>query len=126
MFHQPGCFDFRGGIYSGGDHRRVANGSLKIIVGDLGYCEDRPDCEFKDQVTAPHLDTAFPEGLSVTAIATPGEVEVRTLGAGGLRGQGADLQVHRDQGSCISAQFLLTNPTAPPQSLPDVPCPEDP
>ena len=126
-FNQPGCFDFRGGIYSGGDHRRVANGSLKIIIGEAGYCQGREPCEFKECVTCPHLDTAFPAGTSVSAIATPGkDSRFARWGPGACKGQGPTCSFEAEKDSCISAQFLLTNPTAPPQSLRDVPCPEDP
>lgn len=122
-FHQEGCFDFRGGIYSGGDHRRVASGSLRIVVGPSGYCEGRKPCEFRSCVTCPHLDTALPEGLEVTAIATPDqESRFARWGPGACQGQGPVCTFIARRDSCISAQFLLTNPTAPPQSLPKVPC----
>jgi hypothetical protein len=126
-FHQAGCFDFHGGIYSGGDHRRVAFGSLKIIVGDEGYCQGRKSCEFKDCYVCPHLDTAFPAGVTVTAIATPGANSAfAQWGPGACKGQGPTCTFTARKKSCINAQFLLTNPTAPPQSLPAVPCTEDP
>lgn len=126
-FHQTGCVDLRGGIYSGGDHRRVAFGSLRINVGDRGYCQGREPCEFKDCVTCPHLDTAFPEGVTVTAVATPGpESRFARWGPGACEGKGPVCTFVARRESCISAQFLLTNPTAPPQSLPSIPCPEDP
>ena len=126
-FHQEGCFDFNGGIYSGGDHRRVANGSLRIVIGDRGYCQGRSPCAFKNCVTCPHLDTAFPEGVEVTAIATPGEdSRFARWGPGACQGKGQTCTFIARKDSCISAQFLLINPTAPPQSLPRVPCPEDP
>ncbi|HET6378936.1 MAG TPA: hypothetical protein VFG05_11625 [Methylocella sp.] len=126
-FNQNGCADFRGGIYSGGDHRRVAAGSLRIIVGDLGYCQGRLPCEFKNCYVCPHLDTAFPLGATVTAIAAPGkDSRFARWGAGACKGQGQTCTFTAKKDSCISAQFLLINPTAPPQSLPAVACPEDP
>ena len=126
-FHQTGCVDFRGGIYSGGDHRRVANGSLQIIVGDVGYCQGRTPCEFRNCYVCPHLDTAFPDEVTVTAIATPGPDSIfARWEPGACKGQGPTCTFSARKQSCISAQFLLTNPTAPPQSLPTVPCPEDP
>jgi len=126
-FHQPGCIDFHGGIYSGGDHRRVANGSLRIVIGAVGYCQGRNPCEFREQVTAPHLDTAFPKGVTVTAIATPGkDSRFYRWGPGACKGKGSTCSFTATKPSCISAQFLLTTPTAPPQSLPTVPCQEDP
>lgn len=126
-FFQAGCIDFHGGIYSGGDHRRVANGSLQIIVGDVGYCQGRTPCEFKTCYVCPHLDTAFPEGVTVTAIATAGQdSKFARWGPGACKGQGPTCTFTAKKRSCISAQFLLTNPTAPPQSLPTIPCPDDP
>ena len=89
-FHQPGCFDFAGGVYSGGDHRSVATGNLKIIIGSTGYCENRKSCEFKNVYVAPHLDTAFPDGATVTAIATPSKGSLfARWGPGACRGKGA-------------------------------------
>jgi hypothetical protein len=127
MFHQKGCVDFTGGIYSGGDHRSVATGNLKIVVGDRGYCQGRPSCEFRNQYVAPHLHTAFPKGVTSTAIATPGEgSKFARWGPGVCAGQGPTCTFTAERPSCISAQFLLLKPTAPPQSLPDVPCPQDP
>jgi hypothetical protein len=126
-FHQAGCIDFHGGIYSGGDHRRVANGTLRIIVGSRGYCQGRKSCQFTDCVTCPHLDTAFPVGVTVTAIATPGkDSKFARWGPGACKGKGETCTFTAKKPSCISAQFLLTNPTAPPQTLPNVPCREDP
>lgn len=126
-FQQTGCVDFHGGIYSGGDHRRVANGSLRIIVGDSGYCQGRTPCAFTNCYVCPHLDTAFLKGLTVTAIATSGPDSIfARWGPGACRGQGPTCTFTARRPSCITAQFLLTNPTAPPQSLPTVPCPEDP
>ena len=122
-FHQQGCVDFKGGIYSGGDHREVANGSLKITVGKIGYCQDRKKCEFKNCVTCPHLDTAFPKGVSVTAVATPGKKSrFARWGPGACKGQGQVCSFIAKRDSCISAQFLLTDPKAPPQRLPKIPC----
>jgi hypothetical protein len=126
-FQQADCVDFHGGIYSGGDHRGVANGNLQINIGALGYCSDREPCEFKNCYICPHLDTAFPTGATVTAIATPGKDSTfARWGPGACRGQGPTCTFTAQRPSCISAQFLLTNPTAPPQSLPEAPCPEDP
>lgn len=122
-FHQKGCIAFKGGVYSGGDHRRVATGGLRIVVGTTGYCEGRRPCAFKECVTCPHLDTAFPKGLTVTAIATPGkESRFARWGPGACRGQGQVCTFTAQRPSCISAQFLLTDPKAPPQTLPAVPC----
>ena len=122
-FQQEGCVDFKGGIYSGGDHRRVASGSLKIIIGPSGYCQGRKHCEFKSCVTCPHLDTAIPKGLEVTAIAKPDkESRFARWGPGACRGQGPVCTFTARRNSCISAQFLLTDPPAPPQTLPNVPC----
>jgi len=127
MFHQAGCVDFSGGVYSGGDHRRVATGSLEIRLGPGAYCQGREECKFENQYIAPHLDTAFPKGTEVTAIATPGkDSRFARWGPGVCKGQGPVCTFIARKPSCISARFLLTNPTAPPQSLPDVPCPEDP
>jgi len=124
-FNQPGCFVFRGGIYSGGDHRRVAFGNLKIVLGPDGYCQDRAVCEFRNCVTCPHLDTAFPEGATVKAIATPGkDSRFARWGPGECQGQGPTCTFTARKNSCISAQFLLTNPQAPPQTLPVVQCPD--
>lgn len=122
-FDQPGCVDFKGGIYSGGDHRRVANGSLRIEVGKAGYCQGRKPCQFKECVTCPHLDTAFPKGVTVTAVATPGkDSRFARWGPGACKGKGQVCTFIAKRDSCISAQFLLTNPKAPPQSLPKIPC----
>jgi hypothetical protein len=126
-FAHYGCVDFDGGVYSGGDHRGVATGSLKIDIGDLGYCSGRDPCEFRDCYVCPHLDTAFPIGVTVTAIATPSkDSQFDSWGPGACSGQGATCTFTAQRPSCINARFLLTNPTAPPQSLPKVPCPRDP
>jgi len=78
-------------------------------------------------VTCPHLDTAFPEGVTVTAIATPGQDSMfARWGPGACAGKGQTCTFTARRNSCISAQFLLTHPMAPPQSLPTVPCREDP
>jgi hypothetical protein len=125
-FKQKGCVDFHGGIYSGGDHRAVATGNLQINIGGLGYCQDRLACEFTNCYVCGHLDTAFPQGVTVTATATPGtDSTFAQWGPGACRGQGQTCTFTAQKPSCVNAQFQLTNPTAPPQSLPTVPCPED-
>jgi hypothetical protein len=51
----------------------------------------------------------------------------KALAAGGAcRGQGTTCTFTAQRPSCVNARFLLTTPTAPPQSLPNVPCPEEP
>jgi hypothetical protein len=63
----------------------------------------------------------------VTATATPGDGSVfARWGQGACAGQGSTCTFTATKPSCITAQFLLANPTAPPQSLPDVPCLENP
>jgi hypothetical protein len=125
-FSTPGCIDFSGAIESGGDSRSVAAGSLNIDLGSGGYCLQSP-CEFENCYVCPHLDTAFPQGATVTATATPSAGSVfAQWGEGACAGQGATCTFIAVKPSCITAQFLLQNPTAPPQSLPDASCPEDP
>jgi hypothetical protein len=125
-FHQPGCIDFHGGVYSGGDHRSVATGGLQIKVDSTGFCE-QVGCEFEDCYVCPHLDTSFPKGDTVTAVATPGKDSMfARWGHGVCAGQGPTCTFTATKPSCITAQFLLVNPTAPPQTLPDVTCVEDP
>jgi hypothetical protein len=83
-------------------------------------------CEFDDCYVCPHLDTAFPEGATVTATATPSAGSVfAQWGQGACAGQGPTCTFVAVKPSCITAQFLLQDPTAPPQSLPDASCPED-
>jgi hypothetical protein len=125
-FATPGCIDFQGAIESGGDSRNTAAGSLSIDLGSGGYCLQSP-CEFEDCYVCPHLDTAFPEGATVTATATPSAGSVfAQWGQGACAGQGPTCTFVAVKPSCITAQFLLQNPTAPPQSLPDASCAEDP
>lgn len=124
---QDGCIEFHGGVYSGGDNRGVATGSLEIETGDLGYCNNRIPCRLRNCTVCSHLDTAFPSGVTVTATATAGKDSTFAgWGAGACRGQGATCTFTAQRRSCINALFLLANPTAPPQTLPAVPCPEDP
>jgi hypothetical protein len=135
-FNRAGCDAFHGGVYAGGDARMVASGNLKIEIGLFGYCALDP-CEMPSprpdgtssycSPACPHLDTAFPKGVAVTAIATPGpDSQFDSWGPGACHGQGATCTFTAQRPSCINARFLLTNPTAPPQSLPNVPCAEDP
>ena len=128
MFHQPGCANFDGGVYDGGDQRAYAVGSLEINIGPGGYCQDLNPCKFTNCSPAcPHLDTAFPLGSRVTAIATPGTGSVFARWDQGVcAGQGATCTFTANYDSCITAEFLLTNPTAPPQSLPTITCRNDP
>ena len=128
QFHQPGCATYAGGIYDGGDHRAYAVGSLEIQVGPGGYCEGRTSCAFMNCAPAcPHLDTAFPFGTRVTAIATPGpNSQFARWDQGVCAGQGSTCTFTASYDSCITAEFLLSNPTAPPQSLPNIACREDP
>ncbi len=128
MFHQAGCANFDGGVYDGGDHRAYAVGSLEIKLGPGGYCQDLNPCKFTNCSPAcPHLDTAFPLGSRVTAIATPGTGSVFARWDQGVcAGQGATCTFTANYDSCITAEFLLSNPTAPPQSLPTITCGNDP
>jgi hypothetical protein len=105
----------------------VATGSLRIELGSGGYCEGRQRCEFTNCYVCPHLDTAFPAGATVTATATPSQGSYFARWAqGACSGQGPTCTFTANKNSCIVAQFLLTNPTAPPQSLSNGRCAEDP
>jgi hypothetical protein len=128
QYHQTGCANFFGGIYDGGDGRARAVGSLEIKIGPGGFCGGRSLCAFKDCSPAcPHLDTAFPFGTQVTAIATPSMgSQFGRWDQGVCAGQGPTCTFTANYDSCITAEFLLTNPTAPPQSLPNVHCVDDP
>ena len=128
QFHQAGCANFAGGVYDGGDHRDYAAGSLTIQIGSTGYCQGMSPCEFKNcEPACPHLDTAFPIGTRVTAIATPSTgSQFGRWDQGVCAGQASTCTFIANYDSCITAEFLLTNPTAPPQSLPFVHCIDDP
>ncbi len=103
----------------------MATGSPRIEVGDWGYCQGRQPCAFTDCWVCPHLDTAFPRGMTVTAVATPGKGSVfARWGPGACRGQGATCTFIAQKPSCINAQFALSaDPAAP---LNPVPCQADP
>ena len=84
-------------------------------------------CVHELRARLPAPGHGVPIGTRVTAIATPGpNSQFARWDQGVCAGRGSTCTFTASYDSCITAEFLLTNPTAPPQSLPNIACREDP
>jgi hypothetical protein len=122
-----GCLVFLGAVVSGGMGMDVASGTLQIETGSAGYCASNP-CELRNRSVQYHLDTSFPRGARVTAVATPSPgSRFAHWSQGACSGQGPTCSFTATKDSCIYAQFVVDkDPGGGASPAPPARCSQDP